>query len=152
MSGFSRLDYCPLATVCLLAAVCGCRMMDRPGLPFQEKESLMDVTSSEQAIRTLRAGEDLSELADGTSGVMLVDFYADWCGPCRKQSKVLHDVQEFASDHNAQIVKVNIDEHRDLAREYRVSSLPTLLTLKDGAVQDKKIGFADRDQVEAMLR
>ena len=73
---------------------------------------------SRQPIRTLQEGEDLHDLIEGSSGVVLLDFYADWCGPCRKQSRELHAVEEFATEVNAQIIKVNVDEHRGLAKEY----------------------------------
>ena len=105
-----------------------------------------------KAIRTLQEGEDLGELVGRSPGVVLLDFYADWCGPCRKQSSELHELEDFALEVNAQIIKVNVDEHRALANEYRVSSLPTLLTVKDGMVQERKQGFTKRDQVKAMLR
>jgi thioredoxin 1 len=103
-------------------------------------------------IRTLQSSEDLSELLESTSGVVLLDFYADWCGPCRRQSIVLHEVEEFASEVNAQIIKVNVDEHRELAKRYQVSSLPTLLAVKDGTVLEKNTGFTNRDRIKAMLR
>ncbi len=105
-----------------------------------------------QAIRTLKEGEDLGGLVDGSPGVVLLDFYADWCAPCRKQSSELHELEDYALEVNAQIIKVNVEEHRALAKEYKVSSLPTLLTVKDGAVQERKQGFTKRDQVKAMLR
>jgi thioredoxin 1 len=116
------------------------------------QHSISQHSISQHSIRTLQAGEDLSELVDDTQGVVLLDFYADWCGPCRKQSKVLHEVEEFASDCNAQIIKVNVDDHRDLAKKYQVSSLPTLLAVKDGTVRRKKTGLTDRHEIEAMLR
>ena len=105
-----------------------------------------------KAIRTLKKGEDLGGLVDGSPGVVLLDFYADWCGPCRKQSSELHELEDYALEVNAQIIKVNVDEHQALAKEYQVSSLPTLLTVKDGTVQQRKLGFTKRDQVKAMLR
>jgi len=109
-------------------------------------------TPAPQPFRTLEANEDLHEFVDGAPGVVLLDFYADWCGPCRKQTKVLHDLEEFASGVNAQIIKVNVEEHPELARRYNVSSLPTLLVLKDGVVQQTKIGLTQRDEIENMLR
>ena len=108
--------------------------------------------SPRQPVRTLGADESLSDYIQGAPGVVLLDFYADWCGPCKKQGKVLHELAEDAQRANAQIIKVDIEEHRDLAKKYNVSSLPTLLVIKDGAVTNKKLGLTDRKRVLAMLQ
>tara|TARA_R110002049_G_scaffold72490_7_gene187500 strand:+ start:54505 stop:55014 length:510 start_codon:yes stop_codon:yes gene_type:complete len=117
----------------------------------QQSEVVTD-RSHTTAIRTLSPGENLNEIVDATSGVVLVDFYADWCGPCKKQSKVLHDVDEYARGVNAQIIKVNVDKHRELASQFQVASLPTLMVVKGGEISEKKTGFTQRKQVEKMLR
>jgi thioredoxin 1 len=112
--------------------------------------TLTSLRTPTQPVRTLKSNESLGDLVEGESGLVLVDFYADWCGPCRKQSKVLQDIIESGVD--AQIIKVNVDEHRKLAKEYRVSSLPTLLVLEDGEVRQSKVGYTERDELESMLR
>ena len=111
-----------------------------------------DVAAQASALRTLQDGENFSEIVHAAPGVVLVDFYADWCGPCQKQSIVLHDVEEYASKVNAQIIKVNVDNHRDLARQYQVESLPTLVVLRDGKPTDVKTGYTHRRQIESLLR
>jgi thioredoxin 1 len=78
---------------------------------------------------------------------VLVDFYADWCGPCQVQGRVL---DELATQlQSAKIVKVNVDENADLARRFGVTALPTLLIINDGKVAGKQVGLATKKQLES---
>lgn len=71
---------------------------------------------------------------------VVVDFYAPWCGPCRQLAPIL---ERFATDNDGQVlvVKINADESIDLAAQYGVSGLPTLLFFKDGAVKERQAGL-----------
>lgn len=80
------------------------------------------------------------------SGFVLVDFYADWCGPCQALSPVL-DILTEAQD-KVKIVKVNVDTDPSIAQEYGVMSMPTLLMLKDGVKVDQKVGLLSKDDLE----
>ena len=62
-------------------------------------------------------------------GVVLVDFYATWCGPCKMQGEVLKKLEE-----DIKIVKIDVDEHTELAKEFGVMSIPTLILFKDGEI------------------
>jgi len=93
----------------------------------------------------------LDQLVQQTRGAVLVDFYADWCGPCRKQSGILHALEPFAQENNALIVKVNVDQRRDLAERFQVSGLPTLLLIKNGKTIHRQSGLADERQVSMLL-
>ncbi len=73
--------------------------------------------------------------------LVIVDFYADWCGPCKMQSRVLDEL----TDYN--IVRVNVDENEDLAKKYGVMSIPTLIKFKNGEEIDKNIGFLNKDNL-----
>lgn len=84
--------------------------------------------------------QNLKELV--ASGVHLVDFFADWCGPC----KMLMPVLEGISD-KIDIIKVNVDEHQDLAMEYGVMSIPTLIVFKDGKIVKQMLGFRSKEQL-----
>lgn len=81
--------------------------------------------------------------------LVLVDFYATWCGPC----KMMHPVIEKISKNNEslKILKVNVDNHDDLAREYMVMSIPTLMLFKDGKLVEKNIGFTPKDVLDKWL-
>jgi thioredoxin 1 len=80
---------------------------------------------------------------------VLVDFYADWCGPCRMIAPVLDDLAQEATD--AKIVKVNVDEGPQLAARYGISSIPSLLVFKDGEVVDRHVGLANEAQLKSMI-
>lgn len=107
---------------------------------------------SREAIHTLRVGEELGRIVRQSDGVVLLDFYADWCGPCRKQARELQALEQFVAEVDGQVVKINVDEHQELARQYDVSSLPTLLAVKDGRVLQRKLGFTGRGELKSMLR
>lgn len=80
------------------------------------------------------------------SGFVLVDFYADWCGPCQALSPVL-DILTEAQD-KVKIIKVNVDTDPSIAQEFGVMSMPTLLMLKDGVKVDQKVGLLSKDDLE----
>ena len=75
-------------------------------------------------------------------GLVLVDFYATWCGPCKMMTPVLEELAEELKD-DLTIAKIDVDEESDLASEYRISSIPTLVLLKNGKPVDSAIGYRD---------
>lgn len=76
----------------------------------------------------------------------IVDFYADWCGPCRKLSPIMEEVESEISD-KAIFTKINTDENMEIAREFQISGLPTLLVFKDGAVVERMVGLMPKNSV-----
>jgi len=84
------------------------------------------------------------------SGVTLVDFWAEWCGPCRMIAPVL-DQLGGEYDGKAAIAKVNVDEAADLAQEFLVQSIPTLLVMKDGQEVNRFIGVTSKGELAAAL-
>lgn len=80
----------------------------------------------------------------------LVDFYADWCGPCRAMSSVLDEVATEVGS-TANVVKVNIDEDPELAARYGVRSIPTFLVVRDGQVEDQLVGVQSKETLHAAL-
>lgn len=77
-------------------------------------------------------------------GVVVVDFFANWCGPCRMMSPILEDVQEELKD-KVKIYKVDVDESENLARKFGVMSIPSIFVFKDGKMVDKSVGLIMKD-------
>ncbi len=84
-------------------------------------------------------------------GVVLVDFFATWCGPCRMMGPVLDNVKSELGD-SVEIYKVDVDEDEKLARKFGIMSIPSLFIFKDGEQQEKHIGFWSKDEVLETLK
>lgn len=80
---------------------------------------------------------------------VLVDFWAEWCGPCQMVLPIVEKLGEELTD--VKICKVNVDEQMDLAREYRVMSIPTFLLFKEGEVVKKELGARTKEELLSML-
>lgn len=93
-------------------------------------------------------GESFAAEVEGGEGVYVVDFWASWCGPCRRIEPVIEELAGEFQDRMP-IGKLNVDEHPDLAEKYRVSSLPTLIVFRDGKVLDRRAGTASRKRYRA---
>ena len=92
---------------------------------------------------------EFKELVIDAKGLVLVDFYAEWCGPCRMLGPFLEQLSDEISD--VEIYKVNVDNDRELAMEYQVASIPTMFLFKDGKIIDKKMGFLPKDVLKSWI-
>lgn len=95
------------------------------------------------------SGSELSSHIDNND-VVLVDFWADWCGPCKLIAPILEEVAGELD--KAHIIKVNVDENRDAAVEHGVRSIPTLLLFKNGEAVESKVGAATKSEVAELLK
>lgn len=80
---------------------------------------------------------------------VLLDFYADWCGPCRMVGPIVAEIAEARSD--TKVGKINVDEQQELAAQFGVMSIPMLAVVKDGKLVNQVVGYRSKDQIEAML-
>ena len=80
---------------------------------------------------------------------VLVDFNADWCGPCRMLSPILDELASERADYK--IVSINIDDEDELAEEYNVESIPCLVFFKDGKEVNRSVGLKSKDAIESMM-
>ena len=92
--------------------------------------------------------DNFSEIINSGKTVLL-DFYADWCGPCRMVAPVLHDIAE---EHPEYVIgKINVDNEPALARQFNVMSIPMLVVIKDGKVAESSVGAKNKAQILKML-
>lgn len=80
---------------------------------------------------------------------VLIDFNADWCGPCRMIRPTLDDIA--SNNDNIKIVSINIDDEDELADKYEVSSIPCLVLIKDGKEVNRNVGLIAKDQLESFI-
>ena len=81
---------------------------------------------------------------------VLLDFYADWCGPCKMLAPVVHEIAEENAG-TLKVGKINVDEQMELAMRFQVSSIPTLVVFKDGKVVAKSVGYRPKAEIAAMV-
>ena len=93
---------------------------------------------------------NFSTEVEGTDVPVLLDFWATWCGPCRAIAPMIDQIaDEYAG--KAKIGKINVDENRDLALRFNISSIPALLVLKNGQVVEQAVGGRPKNQITAMI-
>ncbi len=110
-----------------------------------------ETTQKENNIQILKITEENfeSEVLQSDKTV-LIDFYADWCGPCKVLSPI---VEEFASENpDIKVVKVNVDEAQNLAINYEVMSIPTLVVIKDGKEVNRTIGIINKTDLISLTK
>lgn len=89
-----------------------------------------------------------SEVLNSNKPVLL-DFYADWCGPCRMVGPIVSEIANERSD--VKVGKINVDEQSELAAQFQVMSIPMLAVIKNGKLENRVVGYRTKEQIEAML-
>ena len=103
--------------------------------------------AASNAIKKVEEKDFSSEIS---SGVTLVDFYADWCGPCRMLTPVLEEVSEEVKG-KASVIKVDIDQAQKVTEELQITSVPTLILFKEGEEVKRLIGLRDADFIKSFV-
>ena len=93
---------------------------------------------------------DATFSAETNEGVVLVDFRAPWCGPCKMIAPVFEELDGEISD-KAKIVKVNVDDNQETAGKFGIMSIPTLVVLKNGELVDKVVGFQPKEALSQLV-
>ena len=106
--------------------------------------------SWEQDVAFHLTEQNFDEALAATQGLAMVDFWAEWCGPCRAIAPVLEDVAD-ASQGRVTLLKVNVDENPGLAARYGIRSIPTILFVKDGTVVDRVVGAAPKAALQRIV-
>lgn len=105
----------------------------------EDKMSVLEVTSNEFEEEILKSEKPV-----------LVDFYADWCGPCKMLAPI---VEQVATENNdVKVCRINVDEAQDLAVEYGIMSIPTLVVIKNGKEANRAVGVLGKDEIMEMLK
>ena len=109
-------------------------------------DTMQEETNTDEPIH-VRSGDDLEGIV-ASGGVVLADFYADWCGPCRMLEPI---VEAVAVETAATVAKVDIDEQRGLAAEYAVQSVPTMVLFADGEPVERLVGVKSKEELTELV-
>jgi thioredoxin 1 len=139
-----------IGTLVVCKTTPGCFLGDRTGEPLSSTlgDKNMSITGEKQLIQHATDSTFRSLVLDSNRPV-LVDFYADWCGPCRRLAPVLEELA--AENPGMKIVKVNVDQCPELAERYRVDAIPALKVFKNGQVAEEMMGLASKERLQALL-
>jgi len=93
----------------------------------------------------------MTEAKMDETGVILMDFWAEWCAPCRMMNPVIKDIEKEYSS-KMKVVKINADDSPELVQKYDISSLPSLVFLKNGKEVDRVVGFSSKDKIVGNIK
>ena len=96
------------------------------------------------------SSENFTEEVLNSEKPVLVDFYADWCGPCNAMSPVIEELAKEL-EGKAKVGKINVDENLDIAVEYNVMSIPTLIVFKNGKEEKRLVGLRDKEELLSLF-
>ena len=108
----------------------------------KEEESKMNILKV--------TGENFEEEVLKSEKTVLIDFYAEWCGPCKMMAPIIEKVAE--NNEDVKVVKINVDEAQDIAMKYQVMSIPTLVVIKDGKEAKRSVGLIGQDDIENLIK
>ena len=98
-----------------------------------------------------KAITDATFEAETKEGLVLVDFWATWCGPCRMQAPILDQLEQEYDEEEFRIAKMDVDENPETPQQFGIMSIPTLMLKKDGQVVEKAVGVHSKEQLRQMI-
>ncbi|WP_261750545.1 thioredoxin [Streptococcus pyogenes] len=94
---------------------------------------------------------DATFVEETKEGLVVIDFWATWCGPCRMQAPILEQLSQEIDEDELKILKMDVDENPETARQFGIMSIPTLMFKKDGEVVKQVAGVHTKDQLKAII-
>src|SRR6266699_47620 len=143
-------------SICRYIIACGLHwrlgiLQGRRGVLGDRRRRTMSPSQGHGVAETIHLTEqDFDKTLMAAQGLVMVDFWAEWCGPCRAIAPVLEELAE-ASEGRVTLMKVNVDENHGLATRYGIQSIPTILFFKEGAVVDRVLGAAPRAELQSVV-
>lgn len=120
-------------------------IVNKQGLRENEQSN----ANGKNPVYALEVFEDNFEDEIDTDKVVLVDFYATWCGPCKKLSPIL---EEVATEHDEiKLIKVDVDQNPNLSQQFSITAMPTLVVIKNGEEVDRSVGLVSKQKVINMV-
>lgn len=95
-------------------------------------------------------GDSFTKEVENYGGTVLIDFFADWCTPCKTLSPIIEDIAKTANS-NVKVCKVNVESEKELANKFGVRSIPTLIVLENGTVKNRSVGVTGKKAIMDML-
>ena len=113
--------------------------------------NIINENKEEESMNVIKVNDSTFEQEVLKSNIpVLVDFYADWCGPCKMLSPTVDEVANENDD--VKVVKVNVDESQEVAIKYQVMSIPTLVVIKNGNEVNRSVGVIDKEEILSMIK
>lgn len=94
--------------------------------------------------------ESFQSTVSNAGSPVIVDFWAPWCGPCKAIAPMLEEIADEMGD-NVKVAKVNVDNNSDIANQYKIRAIPTLLIFKDGELKDQLVGMMEKNELKEKI-
>lgn len=141
-------------TLLVVVIIAASIFINKKGMQYiqgSNQENIKKESEEENSMNVIKVTNDTFEKEVLNSNTpVLVDFYADWCGPCKMLSPTVDEVANENDD--IKVVKVNVDEAQDIAIKYQVMSIPTLVVIKNGNEVNRSVGVIDKEEILSMIK
>ena len=117
-------------------------------IAYSDEELDQDIVSSSIIQIT---STNYEEIVLNSKKTVLIDFYADWCPPCKKLSPIIEEVASENTDENLVFARINIDDEQNLAAQYGIQPIPTSVLLKSGKEVDRRVGYMEKTDVKDFI-